>query len=102
MGGVILGGDTVAQFKNQVCDRVTDGKKGSEKGNDQLFMSDSYMCSTKCPCPEKDVKDKYSALFKADKKRFDASARYIDNGGVAPAGKSKLVFATSGTTYATF
>lgn len=34
VGGVILGGNTVAQFKEQVCDRVDGGKKGSEKGSD--------------------------------------------------------------------
>jgi len=30
IGGVILGGETAAQFKEMVCDNVYDGKKGSE------------------------------------------------------------------------
>lgn len=46
------------------------------------------MCSDKCPCPEKDVKDKYAALYKTDagKKRFEAAKRYIDDGSTPPSG----------------
>ena len=32
IGGVILGGDTAAAFKEKVCDRVYSGEKGSDVG----------------------------------------------------------------------
>lgn len=104
IGGVILGGQTANEFKEYVCDRAFDGKIGKDVSKDQMFLVDTYMCSTTCPCPQEAL-EKYALLYKdtEGKKRFESVKRYIDDGVTTPEqGHTPLVFATSGTTYSQY
>lgn len=104
IGGIILGGQTAAEFKEYVCDRAFDGKLGSELAKDQTFLIDQYMCSTDCPCPEEAL-EKYSLLYKNDdgKKRFVAAKRYIKGDGQTTDGLTEMIFKPKGeATYSQY
>lgn len=65
-----------------------------------MLLTDTFMCSDKCPCPM-DAQSQYQLFYAKEdgKKRFEEAKRYMDGDATAAAkeGFTKLVFASSDT-----